>query len=254
MKKLENKIRLELKDISKYFGGLKANDDISLKVYEREIVAIVGDNGAGKSTLIKIISGALRKDKGEIYINGEKANITDTITAKKYGIETVYQDQSLIKNFDAAANMFLGREKYINNIFGKMFKCLDCRSMKKDVEILLNKIGIKLDNINAPVNKFSGGQQRSIEVGRAVYWGGKMIIFDEPCNGLGVEQQQKVIALIKRFRDEFDISIIVISHNLRNIFELADKIIVLRNGKKIAERIKTKTTENEIVSLLTGVA
>jgi ABC-type sugar transport system ATPase subunit len=253
-KKLENKIRLEIKSISKHFGGLKANDDISFKVYENEIVAIVGDNGAGKSTLIKIISGALRQDSGEIYVNGEKANITDTISAKKFGIETVYQETSLIKKFDAAANLFLGREKFINNIFGKMFKWLDFSSMKKEVGILLKKIAIVLDNINSPVDRFSGGQQRSIEVGRAIYWGGRIIVFDEPCNSLGVEQQQKVIASIKRFRDEFNISIIIISHNLRNVFEVADKIIVLRNGKKVAERIKAQTTENEIVSLITGVA
>lgn len=254
MEKLENKVKLELKGISKHFGGLKANDDISFKVREREIVAIVGDNGAGKSTLIKIISGVLQKDSGEIYVNEEKVNIIDIASARKYKIETVFQDNTLIKNFDAAANLFLGREKFGKNIFGRVFKFLDFMNMKKEVKNLLNTLSIELDNINSPVNDLSGGQQRSIEVGRAVYWGGKIIIFDEPTNNLGVEQQQKVLSLIKRLRDEFGVSIIVISHNLRNVFDIADKIIVLRNGKKLMEKIKTETTENEVVSMITGAA
>jgi len=122
VEKLENNVKLEIKGISKYFGGLKANDDISFKVHEGEIVAIVGDNGAGKSTLIKIISGVLQKNSGEIYVDGEKANIIDRVSARKYKIETVFQEKSLIKNFDAAANLFLGREKFSKNIFGRVFK------------------------------------------------------------------------------------------------------------------------------------
>ena len=148
--------------------------------------------------------------------------------------------------------MFLGREKFSKNIFGRVFKFLDFMNMKKEVKNLLNTLSIKLDNINSPVNDLSGGQQRSIEVGRAAYWGGKIIIFDEPTNNLGVEQQQRVLSLIKRLRDEFGVSIIVISHNLRNVFDIADKIVVLRNGKKVLEKNKTETTENEIVSMITG--
>ncbi|MCD6398482.1 MAG: sugar ABC transporter ATP-binding protein [Candidatus Aenigmarchaeota archaeon] len=254
MEKLENNVKLEIKGISKYFGGLKANDDISFKVHEGEIVAIVGDNGAGKSTLIKIISGVLQKNSGEIYVDGEKANIIDRVSARKYKIETVFQEKSLIKNFDAAANLFLGREKFSKNIFGRVFKFLDFMNMKKEAKNLLNTLSIKLDNINSPVNDLSGGQQRSIEVGRAAYWGGKIIIFDEPTNNLGVEQQQKVLSLIKRLRDEFGVSIIVISHDLRHVFDVADKIIVLKNGKKVIEKIKAETTENEIVSMITGAA
>jgi len=250
---MENKIILELKGITKYFGGLKANDDISLKIFEKEIVAIVGNNGAGKSTLIKIISGVIRPSSGEIYVDGEKAYIRDIDSAKKYGIETVYQDQSLIKKFDPAANLFLGREKCINNIFGKMFKWLDSRSMKKEVKNLLNKVGIQIENQNSPVNNLSGGQQRSIEVGRAVYWGGKIIILDEPFNNLGIEQQEKLTILIKKFRDQFNISVIIISHDLKSVFRLADRIIVLRRGEKMGEKISKHTRENEIVSLITGI-
>jgi len=252
VEKLGNKVKLELKGISKAFGGLKAVDDISFKIHQCEIVAIVGDNGAGKSTLIKVISGILQKDSGEIYIDGEKINITNAMSAKRYKIETVYQERTLTKSFDAATNLFLGREKFSKNIFGRVFKFLDFRDMKEEAKNLLNTLSIELKNINSPVNNLSGGEQRSIEIGRAAYWGGEIIIFDEPTNNLGVKQRQKVISLIKNLRDKFGVSIIFISHNLKIVFDLADKIIVLRNGKKFMEKNKTETTENEVIAMMTG--
>ncbi len=250
---MERKVILEVKNLKKYFGAIKAVDDIDMKLYEGEIIAIVGDNGAGKSTLIKTISGIHRKDSGEIYINGEKVNITDARGARENGIETVYQDQKLVAKFDTAENLFLGREKIIENVIGKLLRVLDFKYMKKEAEKLLKRVGIKLKEIDAPVRYLSGGQRQGIVVGRAVYWGGRILIFDEPTNNLGVKQEKKVIGLIKRIRDEYNVPIIIITHNIAHVFELVDRIIVLRNGKIVGDRIKKKTNPNEIVSLITGL-
>ncbi len=248
------KVVLETKKLSKHFGGIKAVDNINMKLYENEIIAIVGDNGAGKSTLIKAIAGVYRKDKGEIYIGGEKAHISNPKDARNYGIETVYQDGGVISILDATANLFLGRVKYQDNIFGRLFNFVDYKYMRKETMQLLDRLGVTLKDTNARVNNLSGGQRQSVAVGRAIYWGGKILIFDEPTNNLGVKQERIIIELIKRIRVEFGVSIIVISHNIAHVFELVDRIIVLRNGRIIGERIKEKTNMNEIVSMITGVA
>ncbi|MCL5772168.1 MAG: ATP-binding cassette domain-containing protein [Actinobacteria bacterium] len=250
---MERKKILEIKGLSKYFGGIKAIDNIDMELYEKEIVAIVGDNGAGKSTIIKTISGVYQKTAGEIFIYGNKANINNPSDAKEYGIETVYQDQGLIPILTAASNLFLGREKIRSNILGKLFKFTDDRYMKNETEKLLDQLDVNLKDINAPVYNLSGGQRQTVVVGRAVYWGGKILIFDEPTNNLGVKQERRVLDLIKKLREEFNLSIIVISHNIAHIFELVDRIIVLRNGKIVGEKLKNETNTNEIVSMITGV-
>ena len=250
---MDRKIILEVKNLKKYFGGIKAVDGVDIKLYKGEIIAIVGDNGAGKSTLIKTISGIYKKDSGEIYINGEKVNITNARSARENGIETVYQDQKLVAKFDTAENLFLGREKIKENVIGKFLRVLDFKYMKKEAEKLLKRVGINLKEPDAPVRYLSGGQRQGVVVGRAVYWGGRILIFDEPTNNLGVKQEKKVIGLIKRIRDEYNVSIILITHNIAHVFELVDRIIVLRNGKIVGDRIKRKTNPNEVVSMITGL-
>lgn len=250
---MERKVVLEVKNIKKYFGGVKAVNGVSMKLYKKEIIAIVGDNGAGKSTFIKIISGAYKKDEGEIYKNRVKININNPADSKRYGIETVYQDGALVPHFTAYLNLFLGREKLQDNIMGKLFKALNFKYMKKETAKVLKDIGVILPDTNEKVRNLSGGQRQSIMVGKAVYWGGDVLIFDEPTNNLGVEQERRIIELIKKVRDRFDISVIIISHNIAHVFELVDRIIVLRNGKVVGERIKDKTNPNEVVSLITGV-
>ena len=248
-----DKIVLEVKKLSKYFGGLKAVDGVDLKLYEKEIIAIVGDNGAGKSTLIKTISGVYKKTDGQIYINGKEVDITSTIDARRNGIETVYQSDGALNSFDAPANLFLGREKLLDNFLGRIFKIMNTKYMKKETVGLLKKVGIEVKNISADVSELSGGQRQSIVVGRAVYWGGNILIFDEPTNNLGATQERNVISLIKRIRNEYGVSVIVISHNIAHVFELVDRIVVLRNGKKVGERLKKDTNPTEIVSMITGV-
>ena len=251
---MERKIVLETKELSKHFGGIKALDKVNIKLYENEIIAIVGDNGAGKSTLIKTISGVYKKDYGDIYVNGEKAKISNPDNARTYGIETVYQDEGVISILNAPANIFLGRAKIQGNILGRLFKFVDYKYMRNETENLLYRLGIELKDISSRMNTLSGGQKQSVAVGRAIYWGGRLLIFDEPTNNLGVKQERKVIELVKKIRDEFGVSIIIISHNIAHVFELVDRIIVLRNGQKVGERSKEKTNMNEIVSMITGVS
>ncbi|MBM3706791.1 MAG: sugar ABC transporter ATP-binding protein [Actinobacteria bacterium] len=251
----KNEVVLETKALEKHFGGIRAVDQIDMKLYKNEILAIVGDNGAGKSTLIKTITGVYRKDGGEIYLEGNKVDIHNTRDAKNLGIETVYQDKGLISVLDAPSNLFLGREKLRNNVLGKLFRFLDVRYMREETKGLLARIGVEIKDLSAPVNFLSGGQQQSVAVGRAVYWSAKILIFDEPTNNLGVKEQAKAINLIRAIRDTHpEVSIIVITHNLYHVFELVDRIMVLRNGQVIGERERDKTTRNEIVSMITGLA
>jgi len=248
------KVVLETKGLKKYFGGVKALDGVDIKLYKKEIIAIVGDNGAGKSTFIKTISGVYKKTGGKIFINGEEVHISSPMDARAYMIETVYQDQGLIAILNASLNLFLGREKIRDNLLGKLFRFTDDRYMKKETEKLLKQLDIELKDINAEVFNLSGGQRQIVLVGRAVYWGGKILIFDEPTNNLGVKQERRVLDLIKKLREDFDVSIIMISHNIAHVFELVDRIVVLRNGKKAGERLKNNTNTNEIVSMITGVS
>ncbi|MQY74278.1 MAG: ATP-binding cassette domain-containing protein [Clostridia bacterium] len=252
MKMEEKAVVLEVKKLCKFFGGIKAVNNIDIKLYKGEIIAIVGDNGAGKSTLIKTISGIYKKNSGEIYINGDKADINNPNDARRYGIETVYQDGGVVPTFNAYLNLFLGREKIQDNKLGKWLNFVDFKYMKKETQQLLKRVGVDFKNIDSELSNLSGGQRQSVIVGKAVYWGGQIIILDEPTNNLGVKQQKKVIDLIKKIRNEYNISIIIITHNINHVFELVDRIIVLRNGIKVAERIKTETNQTEVVSLITG--
>lgn len=250
---MERELVLEVKGLCKYFGGIKAVNKVDLKLYAGEIIAIVGDNGAGKSTLIKVISGVYKKNSGQIFMNGKEAVINDPHDAKRFGIETVYQEQALIPTFDASLNLFLGREKLKDNILGRLFNLLDYQYMREETQKLLERLGIELKETGAQISSLSGGQRQSVTVGRAVYWEGRVLIFDEPTNNLGAVQERKVIDLIRTIREVYGVSIIVISHNIAHVFELVDRIVVLRNGQKIGERIKGQTNPNEIVSMITGV-
>jgi ABC-type sugar transport system ATPase subunit len=249
---LGEKVILEIRGFSKHFGGIQAISDIDLKIYEHEIVAIVGDNGAGKSTLINCISGVYHADSGKIFINGEESEVHNPNDSQRHGIETLYQSEGLIPSFDTPANLFLGREKLQDNLLGNWFGFLDGKYMKRESENLLNKFQIQVKDLNTEVNNLSGGQRQAVAVGRAVYWGKKIVILDEPTNNLGVNEQKSTIKLIRQLRDEYDMSVIIITHNLFHVFELVDRIIVLKNGRKVGERIKEEATTEEIVTMITG--
>lgn len=248
----KSRVVLEVKNISKHFGGIRAVDNVSLQFFNTEIVGIVGDNGAGKSTLIKMISGAYKKDKGEIYLNGRQIENESTKDAINCGIETVYQSNTLVELLNAPSNFFLGREKVKKNFWGKWFGFMDKPAMRRDTAETLKNFKIELRNINSPIKVLSGGQQQSVVVGRAAFWKGQVIILDEPANNLGVEEQRKVLNLVESIRDEYGITFLMISHNLEHVFGIADRIVVMRGGKVVGIRKKSETSRNEIVGLITG--
>lgn len=238
---------LEMRGICKYFGGVHALENVDFELYPKEILALVGDNGAGKSTLIKIISGVYTADRGEIYLEGKRIEIQSPSDARALGIETVYQELALVETRDVAANFFLGREP----TKGRLGIFIDKKKVEEVTVRTLKKLSITLPSLRTAVRYLSGGQRQALAVGRAVAWGRKIIIMDEPTAALGVEESRKVLGLVRQLK-EHGASVIVISHNLRHVFSVAERIIVLRGGRRIGSKLKSETSGDEIVKLITG--
>ncbi|MEN3203189.1 MAG: ATP-binding cassette domain-containing protein [Atribacterota bacterium] len=238
---------LSLRGISKYFGGVHALEDVDFDVYPQEIVALVGDNGAGKSTLVKIIAGVHRPTKGHIFFQGQPVEIHSPHDAQALGIEIVYQELALIETRDVPANFFLGREP----VKGRLGIFVDRRKMVEDTVRTLRELGIELPYLRSPVRYLSGGQRQALAIGRVMPWGGKIIIMDEPTAALGVKESRRVLDLILRLKEK-GCSVIVISHNMRHVFNVADRIVVLRGGRKVGDKKKSETTPDEIVKLIVG--
>ncbi|MHB8278963.1 MAG: ATP-binding cassette domain-containing protein [Candidatus Humimicrobiaceae bacterium] len=249
---LENKkIILEGKNIKKHFGGVQALCGIDFELYEGEILGIVGDNGAGKSTLIKIISGVYKKDEGEIYYYGEKVEINSPIDAKELGIETVYQDLALVDELDVPSNIFLGREITRLGKFGKILGFMNYKKMYDQSSDLISKLKANVPSLFSRIRYLSGGQRQAIALSKAVFWGRKIIILDEPTAALGVKESRNAMDLIKTLK-EHNMSIIIISHNLQHVFNLVDRIFVLRMGERVGVVNAHETSADEIVSMITG--
>ena len=244
-----NQCILEVNTISKRFGGVKALDRVSIKLNEGEVLALAGDNGAGKSTLIKIISGVYTSDEGEISFNGRKILNNNPNYSRNLGIETIYQDLALADNLDVPSNIFLGREPIKKSL--KFLHRLDRNFMyKQSVDVLESlKIEIPVSSLNQPVASLSGGQRQAIAISRAIYWNARILIMDEPTAALGVPEQRKVLELIDTLKKN-SIGIIFISHNLNDIFSASDRICVLRQGKKVCEKMISQTNKDEIVSYM----
>ncbi len=239
---------LECRGVSKSFGAVQAVKKADWKVYPGEVTALVGDNGAGKSTLIKLIAGALARDEGEFYIKGQPANINSPEDAFKYGIATIYQDLALIESRDVVMNIFLGAEL----THGPLNLFLDHKGMEKEAKrILEEEVHSHFPNVRQVVMRLSGGQRQAVAVGRAVLRGGEIIIMDEPTAALGVEQTREVLRLIDELRRRGK-TIVIISHNLRQIFEIADQISVMYHGEMAGSRRVKDTTREEIVSMIVG--
>ena len=247
----DNKVILEVRDIKKHFGGVAALKGVSFKLYEGEVFGIVGDNGAGKSTLIKIISGVYEKDSGEIYCYGNRVEIRNPEDAKGLGIETVYQDLALVDELDVPANIFLGREETYLGKFGKIFGLLNYKKMLVDSSKLLEKLKVGVQDLFSRVRYLSGGQRQAVAVSKAVFWGKKIIILDEPTASLGVKESRNVLELIKKLK-EHNMSIIIISHNLQHVFSVVDRIMVLRGGENVGTKNAHEVIADEIVSMITG--
>ncbi|MBN8590905.1 MAG: sugar ABC transporter ATP-binding protein [Anaerolineae bacterium] len=235
--------------INKYFGRVQALNDVSLSVRKQEIVGLLGDNGAGKSTLIKILSGALRADSGEITMHGKRVDIRNTTDAIKMGIETIYQDSALVPQLSIARNIFLGREPT------RMFDLMDQQKMNDVASKLLKQVGIS-KNIppTTPVSALSGGERQAVSIARALYFESELIILDEPTNNLGVEETQGVLRFVRNARDTGH-SCILIAHNIYHVFQVVDRIVVLRRGKTVADDIDPKKTTIEAVEhVITGMS
>lgn len=240
---------LQAKGISKNFGGVRALQKVDLDVGYNEVLAVVGDNGAGKSTLMKIVSGALPADEGQIFFEGNQVVIENPRDAAALGIQMGYQDLALVDTLDVATNIFLGRE-----VCRRLFGCIDIlriNKMREDSIDHLKNLGIDLKDVRKKVKYLSGGQRQVIAISRAVYWGKKLIILDEPTAALGVREAGKVNELIKSLKAK-DISVILISHNLQHVFSTADRVVVLRHGMKSGEKNIKETSVEEIVTLITG--
>lgn len=247
-KSTDQKPILQVINITKRFGSVVALKNVNLNIFGNEIIGIVGDNGAGKSTLIKIISGNFQPDEGDLLFDGKEVRFRSPSDARKLGIETVYQDLSLCDNLDATSNLFIGREMY-RNFLG--LKIIQKRKMNKITSDVINKIGIGFPAINEKMEFLSGGQRQAVALGRFVAWGRRLILLDEPTSAIGVRETGKVLDLIKASRKE-DNGIIIISHNLPQVFEVATRIVVLRHGEIVGVREKSATNPDEIVSLITG--
>lgn len=241
---------LRTKAISKNFGAVVALSEVSMQLASGEITGLVGDNGAGKSTLVKIISGVLLPDAGSIELDGEPAGFASPAEARSRGVETVYQDLALVGNLTVWANVYLGRELTHGP---KFMNVLDRRTMLANTVAMLQQFVERVPPIDEPVESLSGGQRQIVAIARAAAWGSKLIVMDEPTAALGVAETKAVEEVILGLRQR-GLSVLVISHNLDQIFRVTDQIWVLRRGRIIGRR-ETKTTRpNDIVSMITGVA
>jgi ABC-type sugar transport system ATPase subunit len=236
--------------LTKRFGGLVAVNEVSLDVFPGEVVGLVGDNGAGKSTLIKMISGVNRPDGGELFFAGQKMAVSDPREARALGIETIYQDLALAENLDVAANIFLGREVK-KPLLGGLVQTLDRRQMQRESAQVLDRLDIHVPSLTQQTRNLSGGQRQAVAIARALYWNAKLMIMDEPTAALGVNEQRKVLTTVRTLRDQ-GIPVILISHNMQDVFAVADRIVVMRRGRKVGEREAKTTTADEIVSLMVG--
>jgi len=240
---------LETTDISKLYGGVKALRGACITVGHGEHIAIMGDNGAGKSTFVKILSGAQAATDGSIRFDGQERTFETPIDAREAGIETVYQDLSLADDLDVLSNLFLGREEKRFSLGG--LSVLNRRKMARRAEELLSEIGVNVPEVHRIVRGLSGGQRQGIAIARASGWGSKLIIMDEPTAALGVQETAHVHEIIGRLRKR-GVAAIIVSHNMQQVFELADRVYVFRRGEVVGCRRTAETSPDEIVSMITG--
>jgi D-xylose transport system ATP-binding protein len=236
---------LELHDVSKSFGAVQALNEVDLEVRDGEVMALVGDNGAGKSTLIKCVAGIYSIDSGEILFEGERVTIHGPKDAAKLGIEVVYQDLALADNLDVVQNMYLGREEH-----DLLFRLKEAPMEQRTTETLASLSVTTISSVRQPVATLSGGQRQSVAVARAVMWNNRVVFLDEPTAALGVAQTRQVLALVRRLAEQ-GLAVVLVSHNLVDVFEVADRITVLRLGRNVGVYERAQTNEQEIVQAIT---
>ena len=234
---------VEMKDISLAFGGLKAVDHASVDLYPGEVVGLLGHNGAGKSCLIKVLSGAYKRDSGQIFINGEEAHIANPRDAKAYGIETIYQTLALADNVDAASNLYLGRELLTP------WGTLDDAAMESQARKVMGRLNPNFRRFKEPVIALSGGQRQSVAIARAIHFNARILIMDEPTAALGPAETAQVGELVVQLKAE-GLGIFLISHDIHDVFDLADRVTVMKNGQIVGSGRVTDMTKDEVLGMI----
>ena len=234
---------VDMRDISLSFGGIHAVDRVSIDLHEGEVMALVGHNGAGKSTLVKILSGAYQRESGSIAIRGEEAIIANPRDAKKYGIETIYQTLALADNVDAATNLFLGRE--LRTRWGT----LDDIAMEAEARKVMGRLNPHFQRFKEPVRALSGGQRQSVAIARAILFNARILIMDEPTAALGPQETAQVGELVKQLKAD-GIGIFLISHDIHDVFDLADRICVMKNGRVVGTARVSDVTKDEVLGMI----
>jgi ABC-type sugar transport system ATPase subunit len=240
------RIVLEADGISKFYGNVTALDQVDLTLGQGEIVALVGDNGAGKSTMINLLNGIVQPDLGTLRLDGEQILIDSPRHAQELGIATVFQDLALVNQRDVAANLFLGREP---RRFGFI---VDRRRMVAEASKAVTRLRVGMPNVHALAGDLSGGQRQAVAVARSIIRDCRVLLLDEPTAALGVRESRRVVEFVKELRAEGGMSILLISHNMEHVFELADRVVVFRQGKKVGERLIGETSMDEVVGLIVG--
>jgi D-xylose transport system ATP-binding protein len=245
---------LALKGVSKSFGPVQALSDVDFEVEAGEVVALVGDNGAGKSTLVKAIDGVQPADEGEMYFDGRRVRVHDPKTAAQLGITTVFQDLALCDNLDVVANLFLGQEEVTGDGGPVPVRTLDETEMEQRTRKLLDDLSVTtLGSVRTLVGSLSGGQRQSVAIARSLIGEPRVVLLDEPTAALGVAQTEQVLKLVKRLAER-NLGVVVISHNLADVFEVADRIVVLLLGRRVATFKADETTPEEVVAAITGAS
>ena len=242
---------LAVRSGSKRFGGVLALNEVDIDVFAGEVLAVLGDNGAGKSTLIKCMSGVHRLDSGVIEVDGDPVQMHSPSDARALGIETVYQDLALFDNLSPSANFYAGRELAGPRWLPTGMRLLERKTMKQNTQDVLNRLQVTLPDLDTPVGLMSGGQRQAVAVARATAFSSRLVILDEPTAALGLREAARVLDLIKRLRSEQK-AVVVISHAMDHVMEVADRAIVMRRGRKVGELIPSEESREQIVSLIVG--
>jgi ABC-type sugar transport system ATPase subunit len=242
---------LHAEHITRRFGSVVALSDASIQLREREILGLMGDNGAGKSTLLKILSGVVTADSGRVLLDGNELALKGPHDALNAGIETVYQDLALVDTMNAFQNVYLGREELSGIRPLRWFNLVDDRAMRQRSMEVLERLGVRIPSVRANVKTMSGGQRQCLAIARAVLWGRRIVILDEPTAALGIRESEQVLQLISRLKDH-GVSVIIVTHNMHHLYQVADRATVMRLGKTIATRFIRDTKPEEIVGLITG--
>ena len=246
-----DRLVLQARGITKSYGHVQALRGVDFELYDGEVLGLVGDNGAGKSTLIKILSGAVQPDSGEILVDGRPVQLRSPVEARHHGIETVYQDLAVVPMMDIAENLFLGREQRAPGALGTVMHFINKRFMRRRAEEQLRSLNIGIKSVRQRVETLSGGQRQGVAVGRAVTFGRHIVILDEPTAALGVRESRGVVDLIRRIKEQ-GLSVILISHNMPQVLEVTDRIMVLRHGERVGVVRTAETDVEQVVRLITG--